>query len=352
MKKGKWILWAAWLFAILLLVFITVFNQAKVDKFIGLTSNKEQKINFSYAVQIVRTSVLPGEEVKKGDLLMELIRPDLSSKATIIDSKISELEAKKLIEINKIDGELQTLDIKHKIVIEKLNSQIRHSRSKLNENKKLLQSITDTNRDSFATLKYKITSLNRDKQSKKTIYEIDKKQLVKELKHVKAPFEAQINELLEEKKILSEKEKNLVVYAPIDGEIGSMSHNKNSSIKAYETLLTIHSIYPKFATGYIHEDIINDLRVGQRVEVSAFNKTDSSKKMVYGTIESIENRIEEIPVKLKKYKIVPLWGYKVLISLPENTLQLGKKVMINSSLEKKGAFEVKAIALLEFLKLN
>ncbi len=352
MKTGKWILWAAWIGAILLLVFITVFNQAKVDKFIGLTSNKEQKINFPYAVQIVKTHVLPGEEVKKGDLLIELFRSNLSAKVSIVNSKISESQAKKLIKVNDINGELQILDIKYKIAIEKLNMQIKQSRLKLNENKKLLQSIIDIDRNSFATLEYKIKSLKKDKQSKQIVYESHKKQLMQKLEHVNTPFEAQIHKLLEEKKILSEKEEKLIVYSPIDGEIGSMNYNRNATIKAYDTLLTIHSVYPKFATGYIHEDIINDLKVGQKVEVFAFNKTNSSKNMVYGTIESIENRIEEIPIKLKKYKIVPLWGYKVLISLPENSLQLGKKVMINSSLEKKSIFETKVIALLEFLKLN
>ncbi len=352
MKKGKWILWVAWLCAILLLVLITVFNQAKVDKFIGLTSNKEQEINFSYTVQIDKAHVLPGKEVKKGDLLVELIRPDLSSKVKIIDSKISELLAKKSIEVNDINGELQSLEIKYEIAIEKLNMQIKQNKVKLNENKKLLQSIVPIDRNYFATLKYKIESLKKDKRSKQTIYESHKKQLTQKLEYINAPFEAQINELLQEKKILDQKHEKLIVYSPIDGEVGSMSYNRNSPIKAYDTILTVHSKYPKFATGYIHEDIINELVVGQKVGVSAFNKTDSSKKIVYGIIESIENRIEEIPVKLKKYKIVPLWGYKVLIKLPENNFQLGKKVMITSSLDKKSFFETKAIALLEFLKLN
>ncbi len=352
MKKGKWILWFAWLCAILLLVLITVFNQAKVDKFIGLTSSKEQKINFSYAVQIDKAHVLPGEEIKQGDLLVELIRPDLSSKAKIIDSKINELLAKKSIKINDINGELQSLGIKYEIEIKKLNMQIKQNKVKLNENKNLLQSIVEVDRNYFEALNYKIKSLKKDRQAKQKIYESYQKQLTQKLEYINAPFEAQINELLQEKKILDQRHEKLLVYSPIDGEVGSMKYNRNSPIKAYDTILTVHSKYPKFATGYIHEDIINDLVAGQKVAVSAFNKTDSSKKMVYGTIKSIENRIEEIPVKLKKYKIVPLWGYKVLIELPENNFQLGKKVMITSSFDKKSFFEAKVISLLEFLKLN
>ncbi len=351
MKKGKFILFTAWIGAIVLLVYITTLNQSKVDKFMGLTANKEHIINFPYPVQLEKVHVLPGQIVKKGELLAELVRADLISKTNILNSKIDELKAKILTEIGTINSDIQNLNIKHQVEINRLNMQIKQSKLELKTNKRLLQAIAGNDNGSFSTLSYKIKSLQQAKYSAETIYLNQKEHLNKLLEHVNAPFVAQLDKLLEEKKILNAKEDRLTVYAQMDGKIGPLSHSENSQIKPFDPLFTIYSKYPEFVTGYIHEDIINELSVGQRVAITSSNKTDSSKTLTYGTIKSIENRIDEIPAKLKRYKIVPLWGYKVFISIPENNLQLGKKVMITTKI-KKSAIESKLESALAYLQLN
>ncbi len=350
MKKGKFILFTAWVGAIVLLVYITTLNQSKVDKFMGLTANKEHIINFPYPVQLEKVYVLPGQKVKKGELLAELVRADLISKTNILNSQIDELKAKILTEIGAINTEIQSLDIKYKIEINRLYMQIKQAKLELKTNKKLLQSVSRES-SSFSTLSYEIKSLQQEKRSAKAIYLNQKKHLKKQLENVNAPFVAQLDKLLEEKKILSKKEDRLTVYAQMDGKIGFISHSENSQIKPFDPLFKIYSKYPEFVTGYIHEDILNELNVGQRVAITSSNKTDRSKTLTYGTIKSIENRIEEIPTKLKRYKIVPLWGYKVFISIPKNNLQLGKKVMITTKI-KKNIFKTKVESALAYLQLN
>ncbi len=351
MRKGKFVLFTAWAVAIILLVIITFFNQAKVDKFMGLTASKEHSINFSYPVQLKEAFVIPGQKVEKGELLAKLVRSDLVSKINAINSKIAVLNAEKLTTTNEINRQLETLKIKYLADMDRLGLQITQSELKLKTNKKLLQTIMDTDNKSFTTIEHKIKSLKQEKQSIQSLYKTNNKHLKQQLENINIPFETQINELLEEKNILSQEEDELTIYAPMNGKIGSISHSKNSQIESFEPLLTIYSKYPESVTGYIHEDILNELKVGQVVAITSFNKTDHSKNLVYGTIENIENRIEEIPLKLKKYKIVPLWGYKVSISLPENSLQVGKKVMIISNIEKN-SFELKIESLLKFLNLN
>ncbi len=351
MKKGKFILFTAWVGAIALLVYITTLNQSKVDKFMGLTANKEHIINFPYPVQLEKVYVLPGQKVKKGELLAELVRADLISKTNILNSKIDELKAKILTEIETINREIQSLDIKHQVEISKLDMQIKQAKLELKTNKRLLQDVAGSGNSSFSALSYEITSLKQAKNSAETIYLNQKEHLKKQLEQVNSPFVAQLDKLLEEKRVLSEKEDRFTVYAQMDGKIGLISHSENSQVKPFDPLFTIYSKYPEFVTGYIHEDIINELSVGQRVAITSSNKTDSSKTLTYGTIKSIENRIEEIPEKLKRYKIMPLWGYKVFISIPENSLQLGKKVMITTKIKKSG-LESKVESALAYLQLD
>ncbi len=351
MKKGKFILLTAWICAAVLLGYMTTFNQAKVDKFIGLTSNKEHIINFPYPVQLEKVFVLPGQMVKKGDLIAELSRSDLISKINILNSQIDELQAKISTKIESINREIQSLDIKHKVQTDRLNMQLREKRLELANNKRLLQTITENSSGSFSNLSYEIKSIQQEIESERTIYLNQRAHLKERLKDINAPFIAQLDKLLEEKKILSAKEDRFTVYAQMDGKIGLVSHSESSQVKPFDPLFTIYSKYPESVTGYIHENIINELSIGQRVAITSSNKRDGEKDFVYGTIESIENRIEEIPPKLRRYKIVPLWGYKVFISLEENNLHMGKKVMITTKIEQN-SIKSKVESLLAYLKLN
>ncbi len=350
MKKSNWILLTAWAFAVGLLTLITVFNQAKIDKFMGITANNEHIVNFSYPVQLKEIYVVPGQEVKKGQLLAKLIRSDLALKLNTLNKQIIELEAKKSIKLDDINRQLNTLFTKYELDLKKINMQIEQHKLKLKENKKLFQTIVNSDNKSFSILKDNIKTLQQEKQSIKTIYLNEENFLKLELESTNALYDAQINEIIKQKDILNAKEDRLTIYAPMNGKIQSVLYNQDSQIKPFDPLLTIHPMYPEYVTGYIHENIVNELKVGQKVSIESF-KNSNNKEIFYGTIESISNHIEEIPIKLKKYKMVPLWGYKVSISLSENSLQLGEKVMITSVL-KQNILEKKINALLEFLNLN
>ncbi len=351
MKKERFILFSVWFFAVIILLYLTTLNYSKVDKFMGLTASKEHTINFPYSVELQKIFVTPGQQVNKGDLLAELVRSDLISKINILNSQISELEAKFLAELKSIDTKIENLNIEHKIEINKLNLQIRQKQQELKINKALLKSVIKSDIDSFSKLSYEIKSLKQTKKSLQNIYLNQKEALKREQESIKVSFAAQFDKLLEEKKLLSAKENRLSVYSPIDGKVGNIFHSENSQIKPFDPLFKIYSKYPEFVTGYIYEDSVSELRIGQRVAIKSSTQTNGDDMVVYGVIKSIENRIEEIPAQLKRYKILPLWGYKVIISLPKNNLQLGKKVIVTTDV-KKGALESKIESLLAYLQLK
>ncbi len=345
MKKGKILLFIFWIVAISLLISININNQSTIDKFIGITTAKEHQINFSYPVELKKIFALSGKEVEKGDLLVKLIRFDLISKIEIINNKIAILESEKKIKQNTINMELQKSDNSYKLEINRVNSEIKYKRFELKRNRELLESIIHTDNNSFKNLKLEIETLENEKQSIQNSYYIKKNYLKQQLEYEYAPFQSQINSLLEEKKILNTKEDNLIVHSPINGTIGDICFSENSQIKPFDSILNIYSKYPKFVNGFIHEDIVNNLKVKQRVTIK------DGDKLVYGLIESIDNRVEDIPMELRKYKLIALRGYKVVISLPENSFKLGRKVVIYTEKEKS-IIEQKIYKILEFFNLK
>ncbi len=179
-------------------------------------------------------------------------------------------------------------------------------------------------------LQLKIKSLNEKRKLLNEKFLLRQTSLKSELSGSGLPLEAGIKGL-DAKKVLSlEKEKELKIFASFDCEIGKIDYPENSYAKSYATLMKMHPIYPKYVTGFIHEDIENSLQIGQEIYVEPLSRLYKSEMIFKGKVLSISSRIEGFPIRLKKYKIVPLWGYKVLIELPANSLKLGQKVAVST----------------------
>ncbi len=353
MKKGKIILFISWVSAVALLVMITLTSEKRTNQFMGLTESKEQIINFTYPVQLKKLYVLPGQKVKKGEVLAELIRADIYGKINILDFQINELKSKSELNKNRLQTELSELEIKEKSGISKINDQIKQFTYKANQNLELISSLTGVKQSqSTQGTRLKLQSLKKEKQFIIERAQIKRENILYQLNNEHNPINDEINKLLEKKKFLFQDEIKLTVHAPIDGAIGSIRFNEKESIKAFETFMTMHDNYPTYVTGYIHENVVGHLEIGQEVEIEYVSEEYKSKIGVFeGNVKTIGSRIVNFPVRLKKYKIVPLWGYKVYIELPKNDLKLGQKVMISSEL-KKDPFDAKLSKILQFLKLK
>jgi multidrug resistance efflux pump len=79
--------------AVVVIVFINA-TQQRGHSFYGIAGNSEIKISSQYPVKIKTIQVIPGQSVKRGDKLVELIRDDLELKAKTILDKLAILKAK------------------------------------------------------------------------------------------------------------------------------------------------------------------------------------------------------------------------------------------------------------------
>ncbi len=330
MRTGKIFIYTAWLIAVGVLAFITINNKNKVDAFMGLTQSKEKSLNFAFPVQIRKMYVVVGQKVNKGDKLAEVIKVDVSSKLSTIDYKINELIAKKHLKQDELNAKLEALELKEYQEISQIDLQIRGLRKRENSNKKLLQAINEDQSENEASpLNIKIRSLQKKRNDLKEFYNLKKSSISNLIFTGNSPIEEQIKDLQHRKLLLEQDNSIIALYAPYDGDIGNVEYKDNQAVKAFSTIITIHPLYPSYITGYVHEDIPTDVKVGQEVIVKPLSRLYKEEKSIRGKIKSISTRIVNFPLRLKKYKIVPLWGYKVLIEIPENSLKLGQKVSIS-----------------------
>jgi len=354
MKSGKIILFISWLLAVALLFFITVTTEKRTDQFMGLTESKEKVINFTYPVQLKKINVLPGQKVKKGDIIAQVLKTEIySSKVNTLDYQIDEINGKSKSQINKLQSELDTIEIKENSDISKIDYQIKQIQQKEQQRIKLLSSLANISQNRVSTTsRYKLQSLEKEKLYIRKLAKTKKDDILKQLQQEESLTKSSLAKIKDKKNFILQEEVIIQVKAPIDGEIGSIRFNEQESLKSFETLMTMHTKYPSYVTGYIHENVADQLEIGQEVEIEyVTDKYQSGIGVMDAKVKTISSRIVNFPVRLKKYKVVPLWGYKIHIELPENKLKLGQKVMISSEL-KKDSFDAKLSKILQFLKLK
>jgi HlyD family secretion protein len=333
MRTSKLFIYFAWLIAVGILIFITINNKNMTNSFLGLTESKEKSLNFPFPVQVKKLYVVVGQKVTKGEKLAEVSRVNINSKLSTIDYKINELVAKKIVKEDNIHSQLKAIELKEYQELSQLDFQIKEYQKKEDTNQKLLQTIqaNQTNYDSI--LHVKIKSLQKKRDNLKKLYALKKSNILDSLETINNPLEEQIKDLKHKKTLLEKDNSIIALYAPYDGDIGNVNYTENQSIKEFAPIISIHPLYPSYVTGYIHEDIPTDIKINQEVIVHPLSQLYKEEEKIKGYVRSISTRIVNFPLRLKKYKIVPLWGYKVLIEIPKNNLKLGQKVSISMPIE-------------------
>ena len=85
-----------WFSALFIIIFINITHD-KTYSFYGIAGSDLVKISSQHPVKIKSIWVIPGQRIKKGEILMELVRNDLELKETEITDKLDIIEEKSLI---------------------------------------------------------------------------------------------------------------------------------------------------------------------------------------------------------------------------------------------------------------
>lgn len=244
-----------WSLALLTVLSLNFQNKNSLS-FVGVTDSKEVNINLKHAVLVKQIHVLPGQLVKKGQLLAELERPDLVKQMNEVSHRLEELH-------NQL-----TLN-------EKLNNS--------------LKSIKRKKRDIDNSLTIQIRSLENQ-------YEF-----------------------------LRKEQEELFIFANFDGHVGFVNYKSGESVSPFAPIITMHQKTPTFVRGYVHESIMNQIKIGSQIKISSIN----SDKVMEAQVTSVGTRIIEFPERFRRSIQEKIWGREVGIKLkPENNFLLGEKVFL------------------------
>jgi len=337
--KSDWLLYIVWVIVFVFVIIITLTHELESTSFFGITETREIVISSENSVEVKRINVVEGQSISQGQLLVELISPDLTIKINQISHQLDELKAQKGVNKNEIISKISQLRAENEATISEINNQIRQLENQYNINKALtseLKSIpnlerTDDLRASNPIL-IEIENLKQELALKINPINIQIDLLQGVLDASESPIEIQVERLEKELDLLEMEKDNLTIYAQISGIIGSVNYKSGEKVAPHNPILTLHTKNPSLIKGYIYEDVYTQISVGMKVKVTSM--TDSKTKLT-GTVVGVGSRIVEYPVRLRKHPVLQQWGREIIIKIPSiNPLILGEKVLINATQQK------------------
>ncbi len=298
--------------------------------FFGIAGEREQTIGFQYPVEIVQVFGVDGKEVEQGAPMLEVKRQDLDTNRTALDQEIRRYELQKQETNDAITSQLVSLKAKKQAVSADMAYQINVLELRLKNNASMMESLNAGNPGkNIVSTNTGLSNLKRKHHFLVQAIQAEIDHLEEQLNSSIRPIDAQLSELHHRKDELKQQNISLKVNALFNGRIGSVNFKVGELVPPYQPIMSVHSRVPRYVKGYIHENILNNVKVGQSVSVRslAFNKDEKS---LNSTVESMGNRIVEYPERLKKNPQIPAWGREVVIRLNDsnNSLLFGEKVEV------------------------
>ena len=332
MNKGKSIFIGSWLLSILILAAINTSFESKQESFVGIADQQEEFISFPYPVKIREIFPVEGEKLRTGDLVLDVIRPDLASKQTMLTYEIEKISAEKGVTQAELKARLASLRAKQNTDLAKLDAAIQELKTKREINLQLLAQISGTdssiNSNDSGTLGVKLEGLKKQRRILADSLGLAISSLKQQMASNDKPNEAKIAKLTVEKQELKRQQASLEIHAQFDSRVGSILYKPGEQVPAFTKIMSLHSLSPQHVKGFIHENSDSQIAPGQVVWVHS--QSSENKSLISGKIESLGSRIVEYPQRLKKSALSQAWGREVTVSIDHgNTLLLGEKVVIN-----------------------
>jgi multidrug resistance efflux pump len=321
-----------WFLIGMFLLIISLHYKRQSDAIVAQVEPQKVAISFQKPVKIKAIYVMPGQEVKEGELLMELERPDLLYDLDIVTNQMSSVLQEKMMFLDNINAQIQLAKLENLSETKEIEEEINLLKARLNQTQEIISSFETLTgeekekiRDQTNLTELKIQVLERQKNQISMVYEQKIKQLEDRKLNELDIYDLRLERLQKEENQLSEEKTFLKNYAPIDGTIGDVYAQSGELMSPYETIVSIYEKHPKIIKAYMNEKNRYQMDVGDEVWVESGNR----KYSIAGRVAEIGSRITSYPARLLIDPEMRLWGQEIFIEIPPDNLFLnGEKVYV------------------------
>lgn len=318
----------AWIVAVVAIVVLGYCFHGQNIVFSGIAEADETIISMPEAVEVVKIHVIPGQEVKAGDTLVELARPALAVRMNELQRELDAIEGRGNINSASIDqkvAEVQSdLNMRRNTInleIEKLNTQYQQNQALSSKLKSISGSVKA---DSNSGILLSIRNLKKELR----VAEANAASQIRLLRGSKGlektSNKAEIEALHREMEMIKRQIDEQTIVAKENWIVASVDVRDGEKVSSFNPIITLTHKEVTLVRGYINEKIVARLEVGDAVEVIS-----NSGEHMMGAILGMSSRIVPFPIRLLKMVDMPLYGREVTIRVPQgNRLLLGERVSI------------------------
>jgi HlyD family secretion protein len=332
----------AWILCVIFAIALGFAYQGKVAMFRGIAEASETIISVPSATEIVKVHVVPGQELRVGDTIVEINRPDLTLRISEVTREIDALEGRSSLSSAEIDQKVA--DVKANLETRRLtlNAEIRNLETEYQKNKEISAKLKSLSSSKTASggddaMAMRIKSLKNELALATRSANEQIALLRGSSKLQKASGKSEVENLKKELEELQKQQEDLVQIAKEDWVVGDVNVRDGEKVSSFAPIVTLTHKSPTLVRGYINEQVYRNMDVGETVKVTTLAGTG---KAVVGEVVGLSSRIVPFPTRMWKMPELPMYGREVTIKIPEdNPFLLGEMVTITETskiLAKKG----------------
>lgn len=323
-----------WFYALIAVLFVSMlyinskYFRGSSNVVVGITQAKDYKINAEKSSLVKAVHVVPGKQVKAGDLLIELTSEELAIDIAKLANRIELLTSEEKDKKKLVDSEIAYIRAENAIDIEEIDADINEIKTQQKLNQRLSEELNTSHKSSSEISEnpalQKIASLEQQKVRRRDAVNIKIQDIMQESNTDQNQLHNQIALLVQELELLKGEQKKLSKFASGDGVVENVYVKDGEQIEAYTSLLSIGPLRPTTVVGYIYGRRM-PIDIGDKVTVTSYEKKSfevEGSVIGFGTVSAL-------PEILQKSTAVTAFGQEVFIAIkPENSFAIGEKVLI------------------------
>lgn len=326
LKSFNWFYVFIGLFFVSMLMISVRYFKGSGTASIGIAQTKEYKINSEKPALVKSVQVVPGRQVKEGDLLIELTSPELEMDIAKLANRIVVLKSERAEKAKLTNSKISYIKAQNNIVLEELDAEILQTTGELEMNEALTKDFVTAEKDSDESpLAIKINSLKKQEEKHVLAMSIKIEEVEQEYLTDQQLLENQIVLLENELGLLNGERSKLRKYATAAGVVKNVYVKNGEQVDSFTPLLEVNPLHPTTVVVYLVGKKSDVYAIGFPVTVSSYDQRESAvvgKVIGYGSVS-------ELPEILQKSTAVKAFGQEVFIEVPsDNRLANGEKVLI------------------------
>ncbi|WP_339758119.1 biotin/lipoyl-binding protein [Algoriphagus aquimarinus] len=321
--------WFYYLIALMLVAMLYIsgrYFKGSGEASIGIAQTSEYKVKTEKSALVKAIHVVPGMEVKEGELLVELTSEALEMDIAKLTNRIAVFRSELSEKAKLAKSEISYIKAQSEIKLEELESEILESESEIQMNEALTKSfVNDKKASETSPSAIKIRSLKLQKQKHLEAMNIKIEDISQESATEQHLLKNQITLQESELKMLETEKSKLNKYAIASGVVKNVYVKPGEQVDSFSPLLEINPLHPTTVVAYLVGKKTAEFTVGKTVNVTSY---DQRRNFVQGKVIGYGS-VSELPEILQKSTAIQAFGQQVFIEIPEeNTYFNGEKVLI------------------------